>query len=111
MNKRLRFHLDEHLPHAIATALQRRGVDITTTPEAGLRQTDDLAQLEFVNREKRTLVTQDSDFLRYHAQGVQHAGIAYCKKDSRTIGQIVEALYLMYEVMTPEEMKNKIEYL
>jgi hypothetical protein len=86
-------------------------VDITTTPEAGLRQTDDLAQLEFVNREKRTLVTQDSDFLRYHAQGVQHAGIAYCKKDSRTIGQIVEALYLMYEVMTPEEMKNKIEYL
>ena len=36
--------------------------------------------------EGRVLVTHDADFLRYHAEGVEHAGIAYCKKGSRTVG-------------------------
>lgn len=56
-------------------------------------------------------MTHDADFLRYHAQGVAHAGIAYCQKGSRTIGEIIETLHLMHEVMTPAEMENTVEYL
>ena len=37
MARTMRFHLDEHVPHAIAEGLRRRGIDVTTTVEAGLR--------------------------------------------------------------------------
>ena len=111
MSRELRFHLDEHVPHAIADALRRHGIDVTTTVEAGLRQADDLAHLTFTRRERRVLVTHDADFLRYHAQGMEHAGIAYCRKDSRTLGEIIETLHLMYEVMLAHEMENFVEFL
>ncbi len=45
MSNRVEFHLDENMPRAIAKALRQRGVDVTTTVDAGLRQKDDLAQL------------------------------------------------------------------
>ncbi len=109
--RRLRFHLDEHIPRAVANALRRLDIDVTTTFEAGLRQADDLAHLAFSKQEGRIIVSHDADFLRYHVQGVPHAGIAYCQKGSRTIGQMVETLRLMYEVLLPEEMENAIEYL
>jgi uncharacterized protein with PIN domain len=111
MSRPLRFHLDEHIPHSVAAALRRFGIDVTTTPEAGLRQADDLAHLTFARQEGRVLVTHDADFLRHHAQGVAHAGIAYCQKGSRTIGEMVETLRLMSEVMTPAEVENTVEYL
>jgi len=111
VSRSIRFHLDEHVPHAVAKALRRHGIDVTTTSEAGLRQADDLAHLEFANREGRILITHDADFLRHHAQGVNHAGIAYCKKGSRTVGQIIETLRLIYEIMTVEEMENSVEFL
>jgi hypothetical protein len=38
MADRIRFHLDEHVDPAIATALRRAGIDVTTTNEAGLRR-------------------------------------------------------------------------
>jgi uncharacterized protein DUF5615 len=47
MPDRIRFHLDEHVDPAIATALRRAGIDVTTTIEAGLRTKSDEAQLQF----------------------------------------------------------------
>jgi hypothetical protein len=34
---RIRFHLDEHVDPAIAIALRRAGIDVTTTFQAGIR--------------------------------------------------------------------------
>ena len=52
------------------------------------------------------MVTHDADFLRYSAHGIQHAGIAYWQMGARTIGQMIETLRLMHEVMTSEEMQQ-----
>jgi predicted nuclease of predicted toxin-antitoxin system len=111
VNEPLRFHLDEHIPHVVAAALRRHNIDVTTTPEVGLRQADDLTHLTFSQGEGRVLVTHDADFLRHHTEGIEHAGIAYCKKGSHTIGQIIETLRLMHEILSAEEMKNSVEYL
>ncbi len=43
MSDRVKFHPDENMPRAIAKALGQRGIDVTTTVEAELRQKDDLA--------------------------------------------------------------------
>lgn len=109
--RELRFHLDENVSLAAARALRVYGVDVTTTPEAGLRQHDDHAQITFARQAGRVLITHDADFLRLHAHGVTHADIAYCKKGSRTVGQMVETLRLMYELLTAVEMTNRVEYL
>src|SRR5438552_4830896 len=63
MPQTIRFHLDEHCPTALAAGLRRRGVDVTTTPEAGLLHASDEEHLAFAQREVRVLFTQDEDFL------------------------------------------------
>ena len=80
MARTIRFHLDENCHRAIAEGLRRRGVDVSTTPEAGLLSDGD--QLGFALSQGRIILTQDRDFLRLHAGGAPHAGIVYCEKDT-----------------------------
>ncbi|MBE9011431.1 DUF5615 family PIN-like protein [Pseudanabaenaceae cyanobacterium LEGE 13415] len=111
MTQRIRFHLDENVDPAVAQGLRRYGIDVTTTIEAQLRGQPDPVQLAFIRETERVLFTQDSDFLIIASTGDDHPGITYCRKGTRSIGEIIEALILIYEVMTPEEMANHVEYL
>ena len=38
-------------------------------------------------------------------------GIAYCQKGKLSIGEIIESLVLIYEVLTPAELTEKVEFL
>ena len=58
MSNRIKFHLDEQVKSVIARELRRRGIDVTTTVEVGLRTQSDEAQLAFICQEKRVLFTQ-----------------------------------------------------
>lgn len=111
MADKIRFHLDEGVPAAVAEGLRRRGLEVTTTPEVSLINAGDEAQLGFALREGRVLVTQDADFLRLHHRGVPHAGLAYYQPGSRTVGQLIKGLVLIAEVLTPEEMRGHVEFL
>lgn len=111
MADRIRFHLDEHVDPDIARALRRHGIDVTTTVEAGLRTQDDEAQIAFVRRESRVIITHDADFLRLAAQRTDHPGIVYCHKTARSLGEMIRRLILIYEVLTPGEMTGHVEYL
>lgn len=111
MIERIRFHLDKHIDPDIARALRSHGIDVTTTVESNLRTASDAIQLEFARRERRVRVTQDADFLRLAAQSVDHAGIAYCQQNKRTLGEIVRMLILIYELIAPGEMTGRVEYL
>lgn len=111
MHDRIRFHLDEHIDPVVAAALRRYGIDVTTTVEAGLRTESDEAQLTFAEQENRVIVTHDDDFLRMASRNINHSGIAYCHPQSRTVGELIRTLRLIYEVMTPEEMLGRVEYL
>lgn len=107
----MRFHLDEHVAGVIAAALRRRGVDVTTTADAGLLDSPDADHLAFALRENRVIVTQDSDFLRLHAAGARHAGIVYAAQGSRSTGEVIRFLALMHDCFTADEMRGRIEYL
>lgn len=107
----IRFHLDQHVPGRVAKALRRRGVDVTTTAEAGLQDAGDPEQLDFAHRERRVLITHDRDFLVLDSQGVPHAGICYCHPEARTTQQIVERLMLLHESYDQDEMIGRVEFL
>jgi Domain of unknown function (DUF5615) len=107
----LRFHLDEHVDHAIARGLRSRGIDATTTADAGLLGADDVAHVEFALREGRVIFTNDADFLALASQSVHHGGIAYCARGARSIGHVVRYLCLMNDCLEPHEMADLVEFL
>lgn len=111
MDERVRFHIDEHIPNAVAKALRQYGIDVTTPSEVGLRQATDRDHIEYARTTGRVFVTGDADLLRLHAAGVEHAGIAFVAPHRHSVGYMVEMLRLLYELMSPEEMLNTVEFL
>ncbi len=111
MSKRIRFHLDENVDPDVARALRHHGIDVTTTTDAGLRTRNDEAQWVFAQNERRVIVTHDDDFLRMASHSIDHFGIAYCRPHTRSIGKIIEQLRLIFEILNPEEIHGRIEYL
>ncbi len=107
----IRFHLDENVDHAIANGLLRRGINVTTSTDAGLLHASDKEQLAFASEHRRVIITHDQDFLRLHASGMEHAGIAYCRHRSRTISEIISALVIIHDCLTPGEMQGQVEFL
>jgi hypothetical protein len=56
------------------------------------------------------IVTRDQDFLRLASEGVDHSGIVFYTAN-QSIREIIEGLILIYEVLTPDELAEQIEYL
>jgi predicted nuclease of predicted toxin-antitoxin system len=111
MPRTIRFHLDENCSTAIATGLRRRGIDVTTTPEANLRGAIDESQLAFCLSEGRVIFSYDDDLLRLAAAGFEHAGIVYCQQRKRRVGDVVRGLELIWERLEPREMSGQVKYI
>ncbi|MGA9381383.1 MAG: DUF5615 family PIN-like protein [Phormidium sp.] len=111
MSITIRFHLDENVSNSIADSLRRRGIDVTTTPEVGLISAPDEEQLAFAISQERVIFTQDADFLRLNQAGANHNGIAFCRKNTRSIGEIINGLVLIWECLEPEEMCDRVEFI
>jgi predicted nuclease of predicted toxin-antitoxin system len=111
MAQTIRYHLDEHCPNALAEGLRRRGINVTTTAEAGLQAASDEEHVAFALREGRVIFTQDEDFLAINAAGVPHAGIAYCHQGTRSVGEIIRGLVLIWDIYEPKDMHNHVEWL
>lgn len=108
--EQIKFYLDEHVPSAVAEGLRRRGVDVLTVQAARRSGMADPQQLSFALAEQRVLVTMDSDLLVIASSGVAHSGIAYASPDS-SIGEMIRAIMLLYDVLTPSDMMNHVEFL
>jgi len=107
----IRFHLDESVPVAVAVALRQRGINVTTPEEAGLKGSADREHLEFCRNDRRVLVVQDSDFLAFHQAAEHHCGLVFSHQQSRSIGDIVRCLALIWELCDASEFENRLEYI
>jgi Domain of unknown function (DUF5615) len=110
MPTRIRFYADEHIAKAVARGLRRRGVDVLTAQEADLLEASDEEHLARARSESRVIVTQDADFLRFHAAGADHPGIAYAPQGT-PIGSIIRGLMLICQILEPDDMVGQLEYL
>jgi acyl-coenzyme A thioesterase PaaI-like protein len=70
----------------------------------------DAALLAFATTDGRVLITADPDHLRLHAAGVPHAGILFAPPDA-AIGLLIGGAMLIAEVLTANEMVNRVEFL
>ena len=90
--------------------LRRRGVDVLTVQEAGMVSASDEEHLALALSQGRVIFTQDADFLRLHAAGSHHAGIAYAHQQT-PVGDMIRGLMLIVEVLELGEMVNHVEYI
>lgn len=107
----IRYHLDEHMDAAVAVGLRRRGINVTTTVEAGLMRASDPEQLAFALGQQRVFITRDRRILASVGQLGPHAGIVIARSGRGTIGPTVLALTHLHRTVTAEEMQSRIEYL
>jgi predicted nuclease of predicted toxin-antitoxin system len=106
----IRFHLDENVNHAIAHGLRLRGLDVTTTVDAGLIAATDPEHISFALGHRRVIFTQDQDFLRRHAAGDDHPEIIYAQQGTHSIGEIVRFLHFLSDCLEPEDLHGKLEF-
>jgi predicted nuclease of predicted toxin-antitoxin system len=111
MAESIRFHLDENVDRVIASGLRRRAIDVTTTKDAGLLGATDAQQLDYARREGRVIFTQDTDFLVIASKTVEHAGIVYARKGTRTNRQLIESLELIHRVLDSDDMLGHVEFV
>lgn len=76
-----------------------------------MRTQSDELHLAFIREKQRVIVTHDDDFLIMASEITDYPGIVYCAPNSRSVGEIIRSLILIYEVYTPEEMSGRIEYI
>jgi hypothetical protein len=110
MSQKIKFFTDEHVASAVVQGLRQRGVDVLSIPEAKMLGESDSSILSKATAESFVIFTQDDDFLRLHASGIHHAGIAYATQYT-PIGEIIRGLMLIYEILEPEDMRNHVEFL
>jgi len=107
----IRHHLDEHMDTAVAVGLRRRGIDVTTTVEAGLMRASDSEQMEYSRGSQRVFVTRDRRILATAGQGLAHAGIVIARSGRGTIGPTVLALAHLHRTFSAEDVAGRIEFL
>jgi predicted nuclease of predicted toxin-antitoxin system len=111
MPEPIRFYFDQHVPLAVAEGLRRRGIDVVTAQDAEMCGYADEEQLRLAVTQQRVLVTFDDDFLTLIASGLEHPGLAFCAASKYSIGELIRALLLLHDALTPEDMGNHIEFL
>ncbi|MBW3597222.1 MAG: DUF5615 family PIN-like protein [Planctomycetes bacterium] len=108
-------YMDHHIPSAITEGLQRRGIDVLTAQDDGRAAEDDDAVLERATSLGRAVFSQDEDFLvlahNWLETGREFAGVIYAHQLKITIGQAVRDLEAIAKVLSPEEMRNRIEFI
>jgi hypothetical protein len=110
----IRFFTDEDVYGAIAAALRRTKIDVSSTPEVGRRGQSDESQLEWASAEGRVFFTFNvAHFAELHAiwlrQGRHHAGIVVSSQ--RPIGDVVRRLLHLSGELDAKSMCNRLEYL
>jgi predicted nuclease of predicted toxin-antitoxin system len=98
MSGQIKFYTDEHIPSAVVEGLRRRGIDVLTTSEAGMLGALDEAQLTLATEHERVIFTQDDDFLKLHAGGIEHSGIIYVHQ-GELISSMVRDLHFIYHLI------------
>jgi hypothetical protein len=107
-------YTDENVQSAIVAGLRQRSMDIVTAEERNQRQTDDEVLLETATAEQRLMLSNDTDFLRIHAEwlrvGRDHAGIVFWRQDL-SIGETITRILQYAHGTSAEDARNILKYL
>ena len=110
------FFDEDSMDKALVLALRARGVDVMTALDAKMIAKSDEEQLDYATSQNRVLCSFNvSDFFRIHSRylnsGIAHAGIVVSQQQLYSVGGIMRRLLRLISELTPQEMRNRIEFL
>jgi hypothetical protein len=114
---RVRFLLDEDIRGGIVSGLRRRepSIDVLDVNTGGLKGTRDAVLLELGNDQGRILVSSDRNtmveaFCERLANGLESAGLCIFPQKC-SVGAMIDELLMVWAASTPDEWRNRLEYL
>jgi hypothetical protein len=113
----IRFLADADLNQAIVTGVRQRetALDFMTATEANLEGHGDPDVLEFAANHGRILVSHDTSTMPVHFSARLRSGRTspgiFLARQRASVGQIIEALLLVWSASSPEEWAGQIHYL
>ena len=88
MPERIKLYTDEHVSKAVVRGLKERGVDTLAVSEAGMLCASDEEHLPFARQERSVLCTEDEDFFRLRASGIETSRIVYARQQT-IVGEMI----------------------
>jgi hypothetical protein len=112
---RLRIYIDENVDVRVAEGLRRRGFQATSAQEEGKLGVVDSAHFAHAAKLKAAIFTHDHHFveiaLEKTAQGEKHHGVIFVEMHRLGLGECIKRLALCSEVLSADEMMNRVEFL
>ncbi len=117
--KRLRFLLDEHVPHAIQDQLLRLSPEIDVLPvgQPGVppKGTPDPELLHWIEQTGYILITGNRRTMPVHLQAHYEAGghipgILFLRRYA-SLGQVIENLFLLWEISEADEFQDRVLFI
>lgn len=112
---KLKIYTDENVDVGVAEGLRRRGIKTFSAIEKGLAGVDDKEHFQHAVKMQAVIFTHDHHFISLSkeivTEGKNHYGIIYVGMNKLSVGEIIKRLALYAEVLTAEEMINRVEFL
>ncbi len=112
---RLKIYTDENVDIRIAEGLRRREIKAFSAHGKGMIGVSDEEHFQFASDMKAVIFTHDHHFLKIANEvvknGKRHWGVIFVEMNKLSIGECIKRLTLYAEILSTEEMKNRIEFL
>ncbi len=103
----VKYYLDENLSPEILKQLRSQGIDVIRGP----LRAQDQRHLQNATAMGRVVCTEDRDFLKLAAAGIEHAGIIRGRQRWHSIGDWVKYLRLVHGTYDAGEMRNTVSFV
>ena len=111
----LKIYTDENVDVRIAEGLKKRGIKAFSAIEQGMTGVADTEHFEYASEMQAVIFTHDHHFIEiantWVEEGKSHWGVIFVEMNRLSVGECIKRLALYAEVLSPEEMKNQIEFL
>lgn len=105
----MRFKIDENLPVEAANLLRQAGYDVKTVAEQGLNGSPDSNVISVCRREKRVLITLDTDFadIRLYPPA-QSSGLIVLRLQKQDKHHVIGILNRLLHVISKEPLEERL---
>ena len=112
---KLRIYTDENVDVRVAEGLKKRGIEAFSAKEKRMIGATDLKHFNYAFQIGAAIFTHDSHFIdiakKLVEEGKNHWGVIFVSINKLSIGECIKRLALCTNVLSAEEMKNKVEFL
>lgn len=112
---RLRIYTDENVDVRVADGPRRRGIEARSAHEEGKLGVTDEAQFAHAASLRAAIFTHDHHFVETAVEkglrGEEHHGVIFVEMHRLGLGECIRHLALCADVLSAEEMMNRVEFL